>query len=122
MYLKPFFDRRGNLTIYNNLLCLETEYIRVIIPDALKQQMLNLLHNGHWGVVRMKQLARRKIWWQNIEKDIERLASSCEVRKIHNQSPPRTYESWPKSSKPWDRVHIDFAGPIFNSNFNSRSC
>lgn len=114
-YLKPFFDRRDNLTIYNNLLCMETDYIRVIIPERLRQNMLNLLHNGHWGVVKMKQLARQNIWWHNIDKDIERLSSMCEVCKIHNQAPARSYVSWPKSTKPWDRIHIDFAGPIFNT-------
>lgn len=60
----------------------------------------------------MKQLASQKIWCHNIDRDIEILASSCEVCKIHNQSPHRSYESCPKSSKTWDRVRIVFAGPF----------
>lgn len=115
IHLKPFFIRRHNLAIYNDLLCIETDYIRVIIPEVLKKHMLNLLHDGHWGVVKMKQLARQNVWWNNIDADITKISSGCEICKVHNQAPARIYESWPCSSKPWDRVHIDFAGPIFNS-------
>ncbi|XP_046802727.1 uncharacterized protein K02A2.6-like [Lucilia cuprina] len=114
-HLNPFFNRKNSLTIYNDLVCLQTEFIRVVIPDTLKQKTLELLHDGHWGVVKMKQLARQHIWWCNMDEDIKQLASKCEICKIENQSPPKEYQSWPAPNKPWSRVHIDFAGPIFNS-------
>lgn len=86
-----------------------------MIPDALKQQTLKLLHDGHWGVVKMKQLARQHIWWYKIDEDIVQIASKCGICKMENQAPPKEYQSWPNATKPWSRVHIDFAGPIFNS-------
>lgn len=61
----------------------------------------------------MKQLARKYIWWNNIDADIEKIASECEICKIQNQSPNREFESWPKPTNPWEREHVDFAGPIF---------
>lgn len=115
LHIKPYFNRRESLTIQNDLLCLQTDFVRVVIPDALKQQTLKLLHDGHWGVVRMKQLARQHVWWNNIDNDITQLASKCTICKVENQSPPKEYQSWPDATKPWQRVHIDFAGPIFNS-------
>ena len=60
--IKPFFNRRNNLTLFNNLVCLETNYIRIVIPNALRNQALKMLHDGHWGVVKIQQLARQYIW------------------------------------------------------------
>lgn len=113
--LKNFFNRRHNLTIFNDMLCLQTDYTRVVIPKSLQSQTLKLLHDGHWGITRMKQLARQFIWWDNIDIDITEMASKCDICKIQNAAPAREYQSWPKPSKPWERVHIDFAGPIFKS-------
>ena len=73
-----------------------------------------MLHDGHWGIVEMKQLARQYIWWINIDDDITKVVSDCEISKIQNQVLAKEYESWPKSTKPWERVYVDFAGHLFN--------
>lgn len=44
---------------------------RLIIPETLKRQVLNMIHDCHAGVVRMKSVARGMIWWLNIDRDIE---------------------------------------------------
>ncbi|XP_037928846.1 uncharacterized protein K02A2.6-like [Teleopsis dalmanni] len=93
----------------------DTEYNRVVIPASLKQKILKLLHDGHWGVSRMKQLARQHVWWTNIDKDIAQLTENCDVCKIANPVHAREYVSWPEADRPWERVHIDFAGPFCNS-------
>ncbi|XP_037930430.1 uncharacterized protein K02A2.6-like, partial [Teleopsis dalmanni] len=93
----------------------DTEYNRVVIPASLKQKILKLLHDGHWGVSRMKQLARQHVWWTNIDKDIAQLTENCDVCKIANPVHTREYVSWPEADRPWERVHIDFAGPFCNS-------
>ncbi|XP_036340024.1 uncharacterized protein K02A2.6-like [Rhagoletis pomonella] len=113
--LRPFFNHRFALTIKSNLPCLQTEYNRVIIPASLCGQILRLLHDGHWGVTKMKQLARRNIWWVNMDKDIVEMCSNCDICKVVNPAPARQYESWPDTNRPWERVHIDSAGPVFNS-------
>ncbi|XP_037930536.1 uncharacterized protein K02A2.6-like, partial [Teleopsis dalmanni] len=113
--LRSFFNHRFALILNNDLLCLQTEYNRVVIPASLKQKILKLLHDGHWGVSRMKQLARQHVWWTNIDKDIAQLTENCDVCKIANPVHAREYVSWPEADRPWERVHIDFAGPFCNS-------
>ena len=61
----------------------------------------------------MKTLARNHIWWPNLDSVIERRAKSCTACQGNKHLPPKApshYWSWPPA--PWDRVHIDYAGPF----------
>jgi hypothetical protein len=48
-----------------------------VIPPSLRSQVLDKLHQGHLGVVKMKTLARRHAWWPGIDHDKELLVKSC---------------------------------------------
>ncbi|XP_041565902.1 uncharacterized protein K02A2.6-like [Drosophila elegans] len=113
--LLPYFNRKFALTINKQLLCLHTDANRIIIPASLRAHILKLLHEGHWGIIRMKQLARQHVWWPTIDDDIKSLAQSCSICKCNNPAPPREYQSWPAATTAWERIHIDFAGPIFDA-------
>ena len=86
---------------------------RVVIPMALRTRILEELHRGHPGMVRMKGLARGYVWWPGIDKDCENFVAACsrchENAATYAQVPIHPWE-WPK--RPWDRVHLDFAGPL----------
>ena len=43
---------------------------RLVIPHSLQQQVLKLLHLGHFGIQRIKQLARTTVYWPRIDYDI----------------------------------------------------
>ncbi|XP_053968616.1 uncharacterized protein K02A2.6-like [Anastrepha ludens] len=113
--LRSSFNRKNSLTIINNLPCLQAEHTRVVIPASWKQQILQLLHDGHWGTSRIKQLARQHVWWVDIDNDIAKLAAKCDICKAVSPGPAREYEGWPEPNHPWERVHVDFAGPFFYS-------
>lgn len=92
--------------------------IRVIVPRKYQQTVLKELHQGHLGVVKMKSLARSYIWWPGIDKEIEDTVKSCagcqEIQKSPSLAPLHPWE-WPAT--PWERIHIDFAGPFINHMF-----
>ena len=44
---------------------------RVVIPASLQDHVLDLLHLGHIGMQRMKQLARSTVYWPRIGQDME---------------------------------------------------
>ena len=48
------------------------------IPIKLCSQVLDQIHEGHLGVVKMKSFTRSLVWWPNIDKDLESLAKKCE--------------------------------------------
>ena len=92
--------------------------IRVIIPKALRRDLLQELHRDHPGISRMKSLARSHIWWPGLDSDVEQLAKSCQACKSVKQAQPvAPLHPWTWPSKPWQRVHIDFAGPFLNKMY-----
>ena len=90
---------------------------RVVVPQTLRMQILQELHEGHLGIVKMKEIARNYIWWPGLVQDIESLARSCAPCNTTRNSPPSYHHSWEYRTAPWQRVHIDFAGPINNLHF-----
>lgn len=55
--------------------------MRVIVPEKLRNLLLDELHEGHPGIVRSKQLARSYVWWPSIEVDLEQRVKAC--RQLH---------------------------------------
>uniref|UniRef100_A0A8R1IJM7 RNA-directed DNA polymerase n=2 Tax=Caenorhabditis japonica TaxID=281687 RepID=A0A8R1IJM7_CAEJA len=74
--LKQFFDIRSVLSVVQNCLMFKE---RVVIPEALQKATLRQLHEGHPGIVRMKQLARSFVSWPRMDSDIEKLVAACTV-------------------------------------------
>ncbi|XP_055633465.1 uncharacterized protein K02A2.6-like [Toxorhynchites rutilus septentrionalis] len=83
----PFFSRREGLQVSQDCV---TFCDRVVFPERFRKRIIRQLHRGHPGIGRMKSLARSPTS-PNIDDDVE------------SRSP---------TSKPWDRVHIDYAGPV----------
>jgi transposase InsO family protein len=112
-HLRPFWNMRMSLFIHDDILLLQRDdQTRVVIPRSLVNRALDLLHTSHWGVVRMKQLSRRYAWWPTINTDIEKTVKSCTPCQETANDPARSYKSWPQTQKPWERIHLDFAGPF----------
>ena len=110
-YLIPFWRRKEGLGVEGDCILWGC---RVVIPRRLQQLVLDELHQGHTGVVRMKTLARGHVWWPGLDKAIEQQARECRACQASKNSPARApLHSWAWSSTPWERIHIDYAGPIF---------
>lgn len=86
---------------------------RIVVPTSLRNKVLNELHEAHFGIVKMKMLARSYIWWPNLDKDIERATKTCKLCVENADNPPRAaLHSWTWPAE--QRLHIDFCGPIDN--------
>ena len=89
---------------------------RVIIPKTLQNAVLEELHATHPGMTRMKELARSYVWWPNINVQIQEKVSDCEICSSFRNEPLKSQiHPWSFATKPWSRVHIDFAGPVNNA-------
>ena len=60
---------------------------RVVIPTTLRPQVLAILHEGHFGIQRMKQLARTAVYWPNIDEDIASQCRHCTTCAEHQCKP-----------------------------------
>jgi len=107
--------KRNELTIEKGILLWG---IRVILPSKLKDQVLQEIHQGHPGTNRMKQIARSHVWWLKLDADLEAVCKSCKACQEARNSPVATpLHPWVWPTKPWVRVHIDFAGPNLDRMF-----
>ncbi|KAG1937540.1 retrotransposable element [Pimephales promelas] len=111
----PYHHRRDALSVKDGCV---TWGARIIIPSQGRAAILKQLHQAHTGMSRMKGLARSYMWWPGMDQDVERVVQNCEVcqrfRKAPAQAPLHPWE-WPSS--PWERLHVDYAGPFLERMF-----
>ena len=108
--IKPYFHRRAELSCHDRCLLWGT---RVIVPDKFHATVLDELHDTHPGIVKMKSLSRSYVWWPGLDKDIERTVHNCSLcQTLGNKPPVAPLNPWEWPTKPWDRLHVDYAGPI----------
>uniref|UniRef100_A0A8C5Q3F0 Gypsy retrotransposon integrase-like protein 1 n=1 Tax=Leptobrachium leishanense TaxID=445787 RepID=A0A8C5Q3F0_9ANUR len=104
-----FFSRKNELSAHKGCVLWGS---RVIIPPSLHSKVLDSLHEGHPGIVRMKALARSYLW-PGLDKDIEKQVRSCQgCQESRPEMPQAPVHRWETTYAPWSRVHIDFAGPF----------
>ena len=51
--------------------------VHVVIPVKLRYCVLEEMHRGHPGVVRMKALAHSHVWWPELDRDVEDRVKAC---------------------------------------------
>ena len=71
---KPYVWVRNELTYIGQVILRGT---RIVIPNILRKRVLELAHEGHQGVVKMKERLRSKVWWPGVDKDAERKCREC---------------------------------------------
>lgn len=112
---KPYLARQQELSAQSGCLLWGR---RVVIPPSLQSPMLKQLHVGHCGIVRMKELARSYFWWPGLDKQIEDNAGRCTTCQPGRNAPqPAPVHPWEWPAEPWQRIHIDFAGPFEDRMF-----
>ena len=108
--LRTFVQKKDELSVQDGCLLWGC---RVIIPSVGREKVLDELHEGHPGVVKMKSLARSIVWWPGIDTDLQEKVRKCKQCQENQKSPalaPLHPWDWPK--RPWARIHIDHAGPF----------
>ena len=113
--LKPYWSRRLELAVQQGCL---TWGNRVIIPPSLQQRMLRQLHETHLGISRMKSLGRMFVWWPGFDRNLEDVVRHCDTCQSSRPTPPvAPLHPWIWPSRPWSRIHVDFAGPYLGHRF-----
>ncbi len=108
--LKPYWNRRDELSVEGDCVMWG---IRVIVPKKLQGRLLQELHQVHQGVAKMKTIARSYIWWPGLDSCLESMARNCQpCRQTKSTQTVAPLHPWVWPSRPWQRVHIDYAGPF----------
>ncbi|XP_018397778.1 PREDICTED: uncharacterized protein K02A2.6-like [Cyphomyrmex costatus] len=108
--VEPYKKRAEDLSIVDDTLLLGD---RIVIPEKLRPLILDILHKGHPGIRRTKQLAREYVYWPKMAVEIERLIHQCDPCAVNQKLPVKVPLSpWPTPTRPMERVHLNYAGPI----------
>ena len=83
----PFWRRKEDLSVEGNCILWGCQ---VLIPKKLREGVLNELHQGHPGIVRMKALARFHVWWPGLDKAIEECMKSCTSCQATRNAPAKS--------------------------------
>ena len=113
--LQPYFRRKNKLSSEGGCVLWGN---RVVVPTKGRKRALDMLHETHPGMVRLKALARAYLWWPGMDKDIEQCVKLCkECQSLRKMPPAAPPHPWVRPDRPWSRVHIDYAGPFLGKMF-----
>ena len=86
---------------------------RIVLPNKLRQQAINLAHEDHAGMVRCKQCLRSKLWWPEMDKQLEEKIRCCHPCQLVGHSPrPEPVKPTSLPKEPWSKLTIDVCGPF----------
>ena len=99
---KKFIPR---MSIFKGCIMLDN---RVLIPQILRSNVIEMFHEGHPGIVGMKSIVRSVIWYPGIDKDVENYVKNCRTCQINRAKPAQNNNiEWPKPKRPWSRLNVD---------------
>ena len=107
---------KDELAITDDLVLRDT---RLVLPEPLHQQAIDLAHAGHQGIVRTKRLLREKVWFPKIDKLAEDTVKKCLACQacVASTQRPEPIESAVLPSEPWNEVSVDFLSGLPNNDY-----
>lgn len=112
---RPYQSRKDELSMHNGCVLWGT---RVVIPPQGRAQVIEELHDTHPGICRMKSLTRAYVWWPRMDHDLEEKVKACKVcQQSRPADSPVPIHPWEWPTRPWVRLHLDYAGPIQGKMF-----
>ncbi|KAL5484146.1 hypothetical protein EMCRGX_G020594 [Ephydatia muelleri] len=112
---QPFLQRQLELSVEGDCLLWGC---RVVEPKAGRAKVLEMLHDSHPGITRMKAIARSTVWWPGIDNALAAKVKTCQACQSNRKSPPLSLlHPWEFPARPWSCFHVDFPGPFLGKQF-----
>ena len=113
--IETFRNMSISLILCNGCLLLGS---RVVIPSSHHNEIVDLLHIGHFGMEKIKQLARTAVYWPGIDAAIEQCSRRFSSCGEHQNKPPQPpVHPWMIPETPWARLHVDHAINFMGTNW-----
>lgn len=102
--IKNYWPERATLTVKDGLLLRGT---RLVIPSALRNDVLVKLHEGHLGIVKCKARARESVWWPGLSQQVNDMVLRCRIciQERQNHKEPLKPTECPR--RPWQKIGSD---------------
>lgn len=104
--MRLFYKLKEEIYLSNDLLFMGS---KIIVPKALQNEMLKLIHEPHFGIEKSKRRARQVLYWHNMSKQIEDYISKCEICQTNKRSLQKeTLMSHDIPKRNWQYIFSDF--------------
>jgi len=103
--LRAYYDFRDELTVEDQLVFKGPV---VVVPAALRKEMMAACHDTHIGVEGCIRRARESLFWPRMATDLKAYISKCDVCMAHRAAPPKeTLMPHQFIPRPWSKVGTD---------------
>ena len=109
---RRYFNFRDELSTDNGLLL---KGPCIVIPNALKEEYLHRLHEGHLSASKVKANAKEHLYWPGIEADIDDYGKRCQECIKRSRQPKESLQPHDIPAGPWRKIGMDYF------NFNGTS-
>ena len=107
--LKPYKLVRSELSVANGILLRGSQ---IVVLKALQRRVVNISHEGHQGILKMKQLLHSAVWFPGMDRMTEDIVRSClPCQAATQQKPKEPLQMIELPERPWQKVSLDFSGP-----------
>ena len=103
--IHKYYDVRHELSIASGLLLRGS---RIIVPDSLRKDILDKIHDGHWGISKCRERAAQSVWWPGLNTEIQHAVSKCphcQTNRANQAREPLLPTVLPDC--PWQKVGLD---------------
>ena len=90
-----------------------------MVPTKLRADVLKLVHDdpsaGHGGFYRTYIIARRRYYWDRMQRDIFKYVQVCQQCQQHNPrnaKPEGLQVTYPPPARVFSRIAVDYVGPL----------
>lgn len=103
--LLPYFNIKNDISVLNGILLYTN---KLIVPKLLRNKMIAIAHEGHFGISKTLNRAKESFFWPLLRKDVLQYVNSCkdcEKYKPKNCKEPLISHDIP--NKPFSKVASD---------------
>ena len=101
-----YWNVRKSLTLCDDLLFYNH---RIVVPDALRREILSLIHQGHQGVESSRARVKASVWWWPcVSSDVKQYVENCRECAKQSQLPKALLSPTQLPDYPWQQIGTDF--------------
>ena len=103
--IREYWNFREDLTLHNGILF---KSHRVIIPRALRPEVISRLHSSHLGIEACMRKARDRVYWPAMNSAIKEAVTKCQVcAEFQASNPQQPLQTHKIPDRPWSRLAAD---------------
>ena len=103
--IRAYWNFREEISVVNGVLY---KGERLIVPAAMRGEMLKRIHESHLGIESCRRRAREVLFWPGMAENIAEMVNSCDVCRTHQKrqtKEPLQPHSVPE--RPWQKIGVD---------------